>query len=68
MSRKYSYTETATDWNLWTEYVDPEATMTEEEFNELSVEEKVAMQVQCFGQEDIDWQNSDEHGDWLLAQ
>lgn len=51
MSRNYTYAEVANDYELWGEYVDPDATMTEEEFDNLSEEEKVAMQVEMFGKE-----------------
>ena len=54
MSRKHSYAEVANDYELWGEYVDPDATMKEEEFDNLSEEEKVAMQVEMFGKEEGD--------------
>lgn len=51
MSTKYTYEEIADDFRLWGEYMDPNAEMTEEEFQTLSTEEKVAMQVEAFGAE-----------------
>ena len=53
MSKQYSYEQIAQDYELWAEYVDPNATMTEEEFDELSTEEKVKMQEQMFGKEEV---------------
>jgi hypothetical protein len=47
-----SYEEVATDYELWCDYVDPGATMTEEQFNEMTTEEKVQMQIECFGDEE----------------
>lgn len=38
---KHTNEEIASDFDLWGEYVDPHATMTEEQFEEMSVEEKV---------------------------
>lgn len=51
MSKQYTYEQIASDYELWCEYVDTHATMTEEEFNNLSEEEKVAMQEDMFGLE-----------------
>lgn len=48
---KYTYAEIAADFRLWAEYVDPDATTTEAEFNAMSIDEKVALQVQAFGPE-----------------
>lgn len=47
-----SYEEVATDYELWCDYVDPGATMTEEQFDEMTTEEKVQMQIECFGDEE----------------
>ena len=47
-----TYAAIASDWNLWAEYVDPEATMTEAEFDALPIEEKMAIQTDCFGAEE----------------
>lgn len=44
-----TYGQIATDYALWGEYVDPGDTMTREEFDALTTEEKVAMQAKCFG-------------------
>ena len=46
--KRYTMTEIAEDSNLWGEYVDTQATMTEEQFNALSIEEKVQMQREMF--------------------
>lgn len=48
MSTKYTMAEIAEDYELWEEYVDPQATMTEAEFDALTTEEKVAMQREMF--------------------
>lgn len=48
MSRNYTMTEIAEDYELWAEYVDPNATMTKDEFNALTVDEKVKMQREMF--------------------
>lgn len=54
MGKQYTYEEIASDYELWADYVDPNATMTEKEFSELSVEEKVEMQKEMFGQDESD--------------
>jgi len=51
MSKQHSYAEIAQDFSLWGEYVDRDATMTEAEFDALSVEQKIALQVEAFGEE-----------------
>lgn len=51
MSTQHTYEEIAEDFRLWGEYMDPSAEMTEEEFQALSTDEKVAMQVEAFGME-----------------
>jgi len=43
-ARHPTRTEVATDFSLWQEYVDPDGHMTEEEFNAMSIEEKVKFQ------------------------
>ena len=51
MSNEPTYAQIASDWNLWAEYVDPDATMTEAGFDALTISEKVAIQTDCFGAE-----------------
>ena len=50
-SNEPTYARIANDWNLWAEYVDPAATMTEAGFDALTISEKVAIQTDCFGAE-----------------
>ncbi len=47
-----SYEEVATDWELWCDYADPGATMTKKQFDEMTTEEKIQMQIECFGDEE----------------
>ena len=47
-----TYAQVAADWNLWNEFVNTDATMTREEFDALTVEQKVALQVEAFGKEE----------------
>ena len=51
MSNPHSYEEIAESFALWIEYVDPDGTMAEEEFDALSVDEKIQLQVPAFGEE-----------------
>ena len=53
MSAKHTYAQIAADFRLWAEYADPHATMSQEEFDALSCEEKVALQVEAFGPEPV---------------
>lgn len=46
-----TYAEIASNWSLWADYVDPSASMTEAEFDSMSIEEKIATQVSIFGPE-----------------
>ena len=41
--------EIAGSWSLWQEYVDPQATMTESDFDNMSFDECLAMIHDCFG-------------------
>ena len=46
-----TYTEIANNWNLWNEFVNTDAAMSREEFDALTTEQKVALQVEAFGPE-----------------
>ena len=46
-----TYAEIANSWTLWTLLVDPMATMTREEFDRMPVEEKIRIEIECFGPE-----------------
>ena len=43
--------EIATDYELWCEYVDPNNEMEEDEFNLLSIYEKLEIIEDCFGKD-----------------
>lgn len=49
--KKYTYSEIAADWRLWIEYADPSGVGSKEEFHHMSIEEKIAFLVKCFGPE-----------------
>ncbi len=46
-----THKQCATNFALWAEYVDPSAQYTEDEFDAMSVEEKIQIQLDCFGPE-----------------
>ena len=50
MTATATRTEIATNWTLWNEYVNTDATMTRDEFDALSTEEKLALQAEMFGE------------------
>lgn len=52
MAEKHTYAEIAADYQLWVEFVDTGAAMTEAEFDALSIDQKVTLQVEAFGPED----------------
>lgn len=47
-----TYEEIARDCNLWGEYVDTNAEMTEDEFDAMPVNEKLSVISACFGEEE----------------
>lgn len=51
MENQPTYENTATNWELWCEYVDTGATMTQEQFNAMTTEEKVKTQIEIWGPE-----------------
>ena len=51
MSRTHTYAEIANNWTLWREYVDLDAAMTIEEFDAMSIADRIAAQVEAFGPE-----------------
>jgi len=51
MGQQHTYAEIAADFALWAEFVDTDATMTRDEFEALTIEQKVALQVEAFGPE-----------------
>lgn len=48
---KYTYKEIATSFELWGEYVDPNQTMSEDEFHQISVNKKIKMQEAMYGKQ-----------------
>ena len=44
----------AQSWGLWREYIDPDATMTEAEFDAMTVEDRIRLIEAAFGGEDKD--------------
>ena len=51
MGRRYTREEIAANWDLFREYVDPDETITREEFEALTLEEALKIQDDCFGTE-----------------
>ena len=46
-----TYEQIARDWNLWCEAVNPSGAMTREEFDAMTIPERVAFIVGCFGEQ-----------------
>jgi hypothetical protein len=51
MSQQHTYAEIANDWTLWNEFVNTDAAMDRGEFDSLTTEQKVTLQVEAFGPE-----------------
>lgn len=49
---KFKYLDIASDYQLWEEYVDTMGLDSREKFDSMSIGEKIAFQVQCFGEEE----------------
>lgn len=45
----HTYEKIASDYRLWQEFVDPHHQMTQAEFDALTTEQKVQIQVAAFG-------------------
>ena len=46
-----TYTQIANNWTLWREYVDTNAVMTVEEFEVMSLADRLALHTETFGPE-----------------
>lgn len=46
-----TYEQQARDWYLWREYVDLDAVMTIEEFEAMTVDERIGLIIETFGPE-----------------
>lgn len=53
MSRKHTYAEIASSFDLWQEFVDRQGAMSLEEFDAMSHADRVAIQIGVFGPEDV---------------
>ena len=54
MPTRYSYEEVARDFNLWGTYADPHGVLTEEDFDSMTVEEKIELLKNLFGNEEVE--------------
>lgn len=51
MSQQHTYAEIAANWTLWNEFVNTGAAMDRDEFDALTIEQKIRLQVDAFGPE-----------------
>ena len=49
-----TYAEIADNWELWSEYVDYHATMSESEFDAMAHDQRIETIFSCFGEEEKD--------------
>ena len=54
MATRYSYDDIARDFSLWGEYADPHGIMSEEDFDSMTVEEKIELLQKLFGNEEVE--------------
>jgi hypothetical protein len=57
-----TYADTAASLELWREYVDPEVAFSDEQFEAMSIEERIAYQVETFGPEPTDAEINEDIG------
>ena len=57
-----SYADIAASLNLWREYVDPDMAFSDEQFNAMSIDERIAYQIGAFGTEPTETEISDDLG------
>lgn len=50
----HTYEKIALDYRLWQEFVDPHNTMTQAEFDALTIKQKIEIQVATFGIDQTD--------------
>lgn len=58
--KKPSYADVAESFSLWCDYVDPMATMTKEEFDAMTIDQKVKMQEDIWGEEETEEEEEEE--------
>lgn len=51
-TNSHTYEKIAADYRLWQEFVDPHHQMTQAEFDALTTEQKVEIQIAAFGNRD----------------
>jgi hypothetical protein len=56
--QKKTNREIAKSWDLWQEYINPDGTMTRDEFDAMSVDERVDFIVDCFGEDETMQENT----------
>lgn len=58
----HTYNDIASDLDLWREYVDPDLAVSDNQFDEMTVEQRIAFIVDIFGPEPSDAQIADDLG------
>ena len=57
---EYTHRQVAENIDLWDEYFNTSALMSAEDFHAMSVEERVAMLVEAFGEDEDEDEDEDE--------
>lgn len=58
----HTYNDIASDLDLWREYVDPDLAVSDNQFDEMTVEQRIAFIVDIFSPEPSDAQIADDLG------
>jgi hypothetical protein len=56
---KPTYQEIASDYTLWQEHADPHGVSTEQKFEAMSLDERIATLIEMFGPEEPKWAEND---------
>jgi hypothetical protein len=59
---KHTYADIASSFHLWGEYVDPDMTFSEEEFESMPFKNRIALMVETYGPEPTDAEISEDIG------
>ena len=57
-----TYADTAASLDLWREYVDPDMAFSDEQFEAMSIDERIAYQIEAFGPEPTEAEINEDLG------
>ena len=57
-----TYADIAANLDMWREYADPDMAISDEQFEAMSINERIALQVETFGPEPTDAEINEDIG------